>query len=82
MATTKFNRKTFAFELGRLLRSKRRALDFTQEHVADRLGCQLNSISRYEKGYVVPRLDILCLLAEIYQTDVRDLIPSTTSNTK
>lgn len=47
---------------------------FTQEEVASRLGTNKQTISRYEKGQLIPRLDVAMELAEKLRVDLFWLI--------
>lgn len=48
---------------GNNIKSSREARGLTQEDLAERLGVSVNSISRYECGRMLPRLDTAVLLA-------------------
>ena len=56
------------------LRELRRISGLTQEEVANRIGLTRQAISSYESGRTQPDLSMLIKLAEIYQTDISDIL--------
>lgn len=55
------------------LRYLRRQANLSQSDAADQLGTDYNTISRYENGKAVPRLDMLSKLANLYQVSLAAL---------
>ena len=54
----------------------------TQEHVAECVGITYVSLSRYENGQRMPKMDILARLAEHYGVTVDELIGRDDAETK
>lgn len=54
----------------------------TQEHVAECVGITYVSLSRYENGQRMPKMDILARLAEHYGVTVDELIGRDDADTK
>ena len=54
----------------------------TQEHVAECVGITYVSLSRYENGQRMPKMDILARLAEHYGVTVDELIGRDEAETK
>lgn len=54
----------------------------TQEHVAEGVGITYVSLSRYENGQRMPKMDILARLAEHYGVTVDELIGRGDADTK
>ena len=64
-------------ELGKFLRSLRKAHGYTQEFVASKLNIIYQTYSHYENGRIVPSGDALFLLARLYQIPVEQLLKLT-----
>lgn len=54
--------------------ARRRALGLTQAQLAERLGVDTETLSRFERGKHVPTLKNLIRLASLLQTTVADLL--------
>jgi len=67
----------FAKRLGRLLASKRLAKGLTQEQMAERLGVEQETISRFERGATLPPLARLLEIADILGVALDELVRST-----
>lgn len=59
---------------GARLRKARRERKLTQEQVAEKLGMDFSSISKWENDKAKPSQDNLVTLAELYDVDVRFLL--------
>lgn len=70
--------------LGRNLASRRKAMALTQAQVAERLGVDTETLSRFERGRNVPSLLTLERLAQVLASTCADLLdengPSPSSN--
>lgn len=64
--------------LSRNIAGRRRALDLTQAQLAERLGVDTETLSRFERGKHLPSLATLERLAEQLQTTVAVLLEETT----
>jgi transcriptional regulator with XRE-family HTH domain len=65
---------TFAVQLGKSLTRERTRSGYTQEQVADVLGVNVETISRFERGAVLPSLPRLVELADVYDVPVSRLL--------
>jgi helix-turn-helix motif len=54
----------------------RKALNLTQRQLAEKVGITYQSLQRYEKGTVLPIVDIAIKLAEALDTTVENLFIS------
>ena len=61
-------------DVGKRLRTARRAAGLTQKQLADRLGVESITVSRWERGVTSPSLPRLRRIAEITQTTVGELV--------
>jgi transcriptional regulator with XRE-family HTH domain len=61
-------------DVGKRLRTARRAAGLTQKQLADRLEVESITVSRWERGVTSPSLPRLRRIAEITQTTVGDLV--------
>lgn len=61
-------------KINETLRQLRQDCGMTQEEVAEQVGLTRQAVSSYESGRTQPGVDILQRLAEIYQTDLTDII--------
>lgn len=64
----------FAKRLGRSLAQQRAAADLTQEQVAERIGVEQETISRFERGATIPPLIRLVDLADLYSVPLDALV--------
>jgi transcriptional regulator with XRE-family HTH domain len=68
-----------ATQLGRALARERAGSGFTQEQVAEQLGLNVETISRFERGAVLPTLPRLFELADMYDVPVSRLLRRSSS---
>ena len=61
-------------KINEALRQLRLERGMTQEEVAEQVGLTRQAVSSYESGRTQPGVDILQRLAEIYETDLTDII--------
>ncbi|MCX4162776.1 MULTISPECIES: helix-turn-helix domain-containing protein [Paraburkholderia] len=66
--------KKLARQIGDALARERARRGYTQEQVADRLDVTVETISRFERGAVLPTLTRLVELANVYAVSVSDLL--------
>ena len=59
------------------IKKLRKIKGFTQEELASKLNVTRQTISKWEKGYSVPDAEILEKLAEIFETNVSQLLSGT-----
>ena len=57
-----------------VIREKRKALELTQEQVAERLGVSASAVNKWERGNTCPDIMILPALARLLETDVNTLL--------
>lgn len=67
-------RKQLGKRLGLRISERRKAIDLTQEQLAERLGVDAETISRFERGVTVPSLMTIERLAGVLKTGVADLL--------
>ncbi|MBQ8237637.1 MAG: helix-turn-helix transcriptional regulator [Oscillospiraceae bacterium] len=67
---------------GCFLRELRKAKGLTQEQLAQHLNISGRTVSRWETGATMPDLDLLIELADLYDTDIRELIDGERKNEK
>jgi transcriptional regulator with XRE-family HTH domain len=63
-----------ARRLGKEITERRKHLDWTQNQLAERVGVDAETISRFERGANLPSLFTLDRLAAALQVDVGDLL--------
>ena len=68
------SKQKIALQLGRALAQERTSSGQTQEQVADLLGVNMETISRMERGVMLPSLPRLLELATIYNIPVSKLL--------
>ena len=66
--------------LGRNIAARRKTLALTQDQVAERLGVEPITISRFECGTNLPSLQRLASLSEVLETSVAELLSQSVSN--
>ena len=59
------------------IRKLRRENGFTQEQLAEKMGVSFQTVSRWETGVVYPDIELLPVLAELFETRVDELIGCT-----
>ena len=67
-------RRKLAKRLGQQIAERRRDLSWTQDQLAERLGVDTETISRFERGVTVPALLTIENLAGILKTSVANLL--------
>lgn len=67
-------RRKLAKRLGQQIAERRRELSWTQDQLAERLGVDTETISRFERGVTVPSLLTIEKLAGILKTSVANLL--------
>lgn len=66
--------KTLAVKIGRNVAARRKATDWTQARLAERVGVDTETISRFERGATLPSLVTLQKLAVALNTTIADLL--------
>lgn len=74
MVDTNISECSIADRLGRNIKQCRTALDLTQAQLAERLGMETETLSRFERGKHLPTLKNLLRLAEVLRTTAADLL--------
>ena len=59
---------------GDILKSHRRAIDLTQQQLADKLNIDRTSISKYENNKQIPEIDVLRKIADFFNITVSTLL--------
>ena len=59
---------------GNYLKTLRKEKGLTQEQLAEMLGVSNRSVSRWETGANLPDIDIIIILSEYYDVDIRDIL--------
>lgn len=67
-------RRKLAKRLGQQIAERRKELSWTQDQLAERLGVDTETISRFERGVTVPALLTIEKLAGILKTSVANLL--------
>ncbi len=67
--------QTFAWFVGRRIRTVRRAADLTQEVIAERAGIHRTNMSLYENGQKVPKLETFVKIAMALGVSPCELLP-------
>lgn len=71
--------KELALRLGSSIAEKRKLLSWTQANVAENLGVDTETVSRFERGVSLPSLLTLDKLAQVLKTSVSDLLSQSSS---
>ena len=66
--------------MGRNIRTRRLALGWTQEYLAEQLGVEMNTVSRMECGVHMPSLERLEALAGVIGLSLAELIGGASPN--
>lgn len=61
-------------KIGSFLQKLRKEKGLTQEQLAEMTGVARRTVSRWETGYNMPDLDILIILSDLYEVDLRELL--------
>lgn len=67
-------RKLLGKRLRQRVAERRKAIEWTQDQLAERLGVDAETISRFERGVTLPSLVTLDKLAGILKTSTADLL--------
>lgn len=65
--------------IGNAIAKMRKQKDLTQEEVAEKLGIGVEAVSRIERGIVIPTVQRLLVLADIFSCDAADLLTDASS---
>ena len=74
------NHRTMAQRVGRILAGYRQERGLTQDMVAERLGVEPETVSRFERGETLPSLVRLAEMAEVYEVPLEALVRGTSAN--
>ena len=61
-------------DYGKILQNERKARNYTQEQVAQKIGVSQAQISYYEKNINLPSIDIIEALADFYGISIDELV--------
>lgn len=67
-------RRQLGKRLGKRIADRRKALAWTQDQLAERVGVDAETVSRFERGATVPSLITLDLLAKALRSRTADLL--------
>lgn len=74
MVDTAGERQRLGRRLGQQIAARRKAVDWTQDQLAERLGVDAETISRFERGATVPSLVTLDRLARVLSSSTAALL--------
>jgi len=60
-----------AYQLGEIIKSRRKELGITQPHLAELANVSTNTIYKLERGQANPSLDVLNKLAEVLGMEIK-----------
>ena len=69
-------------KIGKFLKQLRTEKNLTQEQLAETLNVSRRTVSRWETGFNLPDLDILVIMSDFYQVDLRELLDGERKNEK
>ena len=69
-------------KIGKILKQLRTEKNLTQEQLAESLNVSRRTVSRWETGFNLPDLDILVIMSDFYQVDLRELLDGERRNEK
>ncbi len=69
-------------KIGAFLKELRMDKGLTQEKLAETLNVSRRTVSRWETGFNLPDLDILVIISDYYQVDLRELLDGERRNEK
>lgn len=69
-------------KIGKFLKQLRTEKNLTQEQLAESLNVSRRTVSRWETGFNLPDLDILVIMSDFYQVDLRELLEGERRNEK
>lgn len=58
-----------------MIKIKRYELNFTQENLAEKVGCHPNAIGRIERGQSIPKYTMILKIANALKISPKDLMP-------
>ena len=76
---SKIESTQLAATIGRIIAKRRQAIHLTQEQVAENLDIGSEAVSRIERGSVMPTVQRLLELADLFQCPVADLLTETST---
>lgn len=71
---------TLGDQLGRRVAERRKEIGWLQTELADKLGVETETISRFERGLALPSLERLDELAHVLGIPIAELLSSATGN--
>lgn len=66
-----FDEKTLKIRVGKLIASKRKSLNISQEMLAEKLDIHVRTIGKIEHGHSFPSPDALCKLSVIFEMPIK-----------
>ena len=69
-----------ALKIGKFICEKRKELNMTQSHLANKLHITDKAVSKWERGLSLPDISILIPLSEILNVSLYDLLKGEESN--
>ncbi|PRC94336.1 helix-turn-helix domain-containing protein [Solimicrobium silvestre] len=78
----KIDERVLAQVIGKAISKRRLACNLTQEDVAERLNIGTEAVSRMERGTVMPTVSRLVELADIFNSQVGDLLIESSNRAK
>lgn len=79
MVDTISARRQLGKRLGKRIADRRKAIAWTQNQLAERLGVDAETISRFERGVTVPSLVTLDQLAKVLKSRTADLLSASST---
>ncbi|WP_323032124.1 helix-turn-helix transcriptional regulator [Brachymonas denitrificans] len=79
MVDTAGERQRLGRRLGQQIAARRKAMDLTQDQLAERLEVDAETISRFERGATVPSLVTLDRLAKILSSSTAELLSASSA---
>ncbi len=69
-------------KIGSFFKQLRTEKNLTQEQLAEALNVSRRTVSRWETGFNLPDLDVLVIMSDFYQVDLRELLDGERRNEK
>jgi len=79
MADLESARRQLGLRLGKRIAERRKAIDWTQDQLAERVGVDAETISRFERGATVPSLVTLDLIAKALKSRTADFLSASST---
>lgn len=76
------DRKLFIKKTGEQIGYYRNKCGFSQEKLAEMVGVERNTITRYENGAREPQLNVLVEIAKVLNVSILQLLPEATEETR